>query len=62
MPNIKNLKYKYGFFDKEKPVSAFRAGLSENVVRELSAIKGEDKWMRDFRSRSLQIFNDKKMP
>lgn len=62
MPNLKTFKYKYGFFDKEKPVSAFQKGLSENVVRELSAIKGEDSWMRDFRLRSLKIFNDKKMP
>lgn len=60
-PNL-NFNYKYGFFDKEKPVSAFQKGLSENVVRELSAIKGEDAWMRDFRLKSLKIFNEKKMP
>ena len=59
---MKTFKYKYGFHDKEKPVSAFRAGLSENVVRELSVIKDEDEWMRDFRLRSLKIFENKKMP
>ena len=57
-----NFKYKYGFFDSDAPVAAFPKGLSENVARELSAIKGEDSWMRDFRLKSLKIFNDKKMP
>ncbi|MEK7567192.1 MAG: Fe-S cluster assembly protein SufB [Patescibacteria group bacterium] len=61
-PELKNYKYKYGFFDKEKPVSTFQKGLSENVVRELSDIKNEDAWMRDFRLKSLRIFYEKKMP
>jgi len=57
-----NFKYKYGFFDSDAPVAAFPKGLSENVARELSAIKGEDSWMRDFRLKSFKIFNEKKMP
>ena len=60
-PNL-NFKYKYGFFDSDAPVAAFPKGLSENVARELSAIKGEDSWMRDFRLKSFKIFNEKKMP
>ena len=62
MTKLEKFKYKYGFFDRTKPIVAFDKGLSEDVVKELSAIKNEDKWMGDFRLRSLKIFNEKKMP
>ena len=62
MTKLEKFKYKYGFFDRTKPIVAFDKGLSEDVVKELSAIKNEDNWMGDFRLRSLKIFNEKKMP
>ncbi len=39
-----------------------RRGIGEDVVRELSAIKGEPPWMLEFRLKALQIFNRMPMP
>src|SRR3989344_5179517 len=53
---------KYGFHDKEQHVFDTGKGLSENVVREISKIKGEPEWMLEFRLRSLKHFNSRPMP
>ncbi len=37
-----------------------KKGLNEEVVRDISRIKGEPVWMRDFRLKSYECF--KKMP
>ena len=37
-------------------------GLSEKIVREISARKNEPKWMLEFRLKSLKLFNDLPMP
>lgn len=55
-------KYQYGFHDDIIPIYRAKKGLSEAVVREISAIKQEPQWMRDVRLRSLVIFNKKPMP
>src|SRR5437016_10460888 len=39
-----------------------RKGLDRDVVAEISAMKNEPEWMRDFRLRSLDIFGKKPMP
>lgn len=39
-----------------------RQGLTEEIVREISASKGEPDWMLDLRLRSLAIFNELKLP
>lgn len=54
--------YKYGFAMPEKSVHKTDAGLSEKVVTEISKIKGESAWMRDFRLRAYEIFKKKPMP
>lgn len=54
--------YKYGFSDDVQYTYQTRPGLSANVVRELSSIKGEPQWMLDFRLKALEIFNKKPMP
>ena len=54
--------YKFGFSDPEKPLFKTRAGLDADVVREISAMKGEPQWMLDFRLKSLKIFEKKPMP
>jgi len=56
--------YKWGFNDNDRAVYKFRTekGLNENVVREISAAKGEPQWMTDFRLRSYQHFVQKPMP
>ena len=47
---------KYGFHDPELPVFKTRVGLDEDVVREISAHKGEPQWMLDFRLKALKTF------
>ena len=55
--------YKYGWHDPEfKPVNAPRKGLDREVVTQISELKGEPQWMRDFRLRALDIFESKPMP
>ena len=55
-------EYQYGFHDDIKPVVKFPKGLSEEVVSRISEIKDEPEWMRDFRLKSLRIFEKKAMP
>ncbi|HVB77459.1 MAG TPA: Fe-S cluster assembly protein SufB, partial [Candidatus Nitrosotalea sp.] len=53
---------KYGFFDPEKYVFKAKRGLSEEIVKEISWMKGEPDWMAKLRLRSLGIFRQKPMP
>lgn len=39
-----------------------KKGLSEEVVRQISEIKEEPEWMREFRVKAFKIFIEKKMP
>ncbi len=55
-------EYKYGFVTEEKPVFKAQPGLSETVVREISAHKEEPEWMLEFRLKALEIFYSKPMP
>ncbi|HUY86350.1 MAG TPA: Fe-S cluster assembly protein SufB [Acidimicrobiales bacterium] len=54
-------RYQLGWSDAEDYVFKPKKGLNEDVVREMSAMKGEPEWMRDFRLRSLKIFERKPM-
>jgi Fe-S cluster assembly protein SufB len=54
-------RYKLGWSDVEDYVFKPKKGLSENIVREMSEMKGEAAWMRDFRLRSLKRFFAKPM-
>jgi Fe-S cluster assembly protein SufB len=53
---------KYDFRNDEKYVFKSRKGLDAEIVEQISEMKGEPDWMRDFRLRSLEIFNSKPMP
>ena len=56
-------EYKYGFRDAEDQyVFKSQRGLSAEVVRSLSAMKGEPEWMLRFRLRALELFYRKPMP
>jgi Fe-S cluster assembly protein SufB len=55
-------QYKYGFVDEEKAVFRTKPGLSEEVVRQISAHKEEPQWMLDFRLKALKIYESKPMP
>ncbi len=53
---------KYGFHDPDGFVFKARKGLNKEVVAEISAHKGEPKWMLDYRLKALEIFEKKPMP
>ncbi len=53
---------KYDFRTAEHYVFKSHKGLDARVVAEISHMKGEPQWMRDFRMRSLEIFEAKPMP
>ena len=54
-------KYKLGWSDAEDYVFKPKKGLNESIVREMSAMKKEPEWMRDFRLRALQRFEKRPM-
>ncbi len=64
MKNDINAGYaeKYGFKDKVVSVNETKKGLSEEVVKEISHVKNEPKWMRDFRLKAYEIFQKRPMP
>ena len=55
--------YKYGFRDSEENYS-FKSGkgLTREIVCQISEMKNEPGWMRDFRLKALDVFNAKPMP
>ena len=59
-----NMDYsKYDFKDStELYVYLSKKGLSKGTVEEISKMKGEPDWMRDFRLRSYEVFLSKPMP
>ncbi|MFW6328565.1 MAG: Fe-S cluster assembly protein SufB, partial [Alkalispirochaetaceae bacterium] len=61
-PQVDLGDYKYGFSFPDKSVFKTRKGLDEQVVRDISANKGEPEWLLEFRLRSLEAFNKKPMP
>ena len=55
-------EYKYDFVTDAEPVYRASKGLSEEVVREISAYKEEPEWMLDSRLKALQVYGSKPMP
>jgi Fe-S cluster assembly protein SufB len=53
---------KYGFRTESTPIFKAHKGLNPEVVHQISDIKNEPDWMREFRLRSLEIFNSKPTP
>lgn len=53
---------KYDFRTETPGVFKARRGLSKEIVTQISEMKNEPAWMRDFRLKSLEIFNSKPMP
>ncbi|OQX28778.1 MAG: Fe-S cluster assembly protein SufB [Spirochaeta sp. LUC14_002_19_P3] len=54
--------YKYGFSFPDKSVFKPDKGLSEDIVRAISAQKNEPEWMLEYRLRGLKAFQRKPMP
>ena len=55
-------RYEYGWADTDVAGSAARRGLSEDVVRDISAKKNEPDWMLQARLRAYRTFMKKPMP
>ena len=54
--------YKYGFKTEYKNLKDTGKGISEDVVREISAIKGEPEWMLEYRLKAYAHFAKTPMP
>src|SRR5208337_2364691 len=54
--------YKFGWADSDVAGATARRGLSEEVVRDISARKNEPEWMLDMRLKGLKYFGRKPMP
>ncbi len=54
--------YGYGWSDSDVAGASAQRGLSEAVVRDISAKKSEEEWMLDLRLKALRIFDRKPMP
>tara|TARA_R110002095_G_scaffold94422_3_gene82235 strand:- start:6872 stop:8347 length:1476 start_codon:yes stop_codon:yes gene_type:complete len=56
-------EYQYGFHDPtDKYVFTGKKGLNAEVVAQISEMKNEPAWMRDFRLKSYEIFEQKPTP
>ena len=53
---------KFDFQTETEAVFKARKGIDREIVGQISEMKGEPEWMRDFRLRSLEIFESKPMP
>jgi Fe-S cluster assembly protein SufB len=56
--------YQYGFHDDEQSVVHFKAepGINETVVAQISDMKGEPEWMKEFRLNAYRVFTRKPTP
>ncbi|OAV77843.1 Fe-S cluster assembly protein SufB [Dietzia sp. 111N12-1] len=55
-------QYNYGWHDSDDAGATAQRGLSEAVVRDISAKKSESDWMLSKRLKALKIFDKKPMP
>jgi Fe-S cluster assembly protein SufB len=62
-PELEGLgRYEYGWADSDAAGAIARRGLSEDVVREISALKNEPDWMLQTRLKALRLFDKKPIP
>src|ERR1700729_899363 len=62
-PELEGLeRYEFGWADSDVAGESARGGLSEEVVRGISALKNEPQWMLDLRLKGLKLFRRKPMP
>nr|MDQ3987883.1 Fe-S cluster assembly protein SufB [Actinomycetota bacterium] len=55
-------RYEYGWYDSDVAGASAQRGLSEAVVRDISAKKSEPAWMLERRLKALRLFGKKPMP
>jgi Fe-S cluster assembly protein SufB len=54
--------YQFGWHDADDKGATAQRGLSEDVVRNISALKNEPDWMLELRLKGLSLFEKKPMP
>ena len=54
--------YKYGFKDEDVSIVKTKVGLNEEVVKEISRLKGEPEWMLEFRLKAFKSFKAMPLP
>ncbi|MGN0728937.1 Fe-S cluster assembly protein SufB [Treponema sp.] len=54
--------YDFRYEESERDFYKIRAGLDDSIVEKLSAEKNDPDWMREFRLKSLHLFNEIKEP
>src|SRR5699024_11862810 len=55
-------EYQYGFHDDVESLYDTGKGLTEEIVRDISARKNEPAWMLDYRLRAYEHFLERSMP
>ncbi len=60
--NIPDIDYRFGFAMPERSFHKSKSGLNAKIVEEISQVKKEEPWMRDFRLSSYETFLKKPMP
>ena len=55
-------EYKYGFRDPDTYVFKSRKGLDQEIVKQISHMKGEPQWMLDFRLKAFEHYRQRPMP
>ena len=62
-PDLEGIgRYEYGWADPDAAGASAKRGLSEQVVRDISAKKNEPEWMLRLRLKGLRLFDKKPMP
>lgn len=62
-PELESLgNYEFGWRDADAAGQSAKRGLSEEVVRNISALKSEPEWMLKNRLKGLELFGRKPMP
>ncbi|MDQ1624963.1 MAG: Fe-S cluster assembly protein SufB [Actinomycetota bacterium] len=62
-PELEGLgRYAFGWADSDSAGALAKRGLSEDVVRNISALKSEPEWMLKLRLKGLRLFGKKPMP
>ena len=54
--------YDFRYEEKEGEFYKIKEGLTEDIVLEISEKKNDPEWMRDFRLKSLEVYNKSEMP
>ena len=54
--------YNFRYEESEKDFYRIKSGLTPEIVKKISEEKGDPEWMKEFRLKSLEIYNQLKVP